>query len=62
MVRYIHYMFTLCCDRYFLLARSDPTAETGKAFTAFVIERDTPGITPGRKVMIIDTLLQLRIL
>ena len=37
--------------RYFLLARtgafSDPP---NKAFTGFIIERDTPGITPGRKV------------
>ncbi|XP_003386647.1 PREDICTED: medium-chain specific acyl-CoA dehydrogenase, mitochondrial-like [Amphimedon queenslandica] len=34
---------------YFLLARSDPNAKTGDAFTAFVVERDTPGITPGKK-------------
>ena len=38
-------------DRYFLLARSDPNADTNNAFTAFVIDRDTPGITPGRKVL-----------
>lgn len=40
--------------RYFLLARSDPDpnadTNTSKAFTAFVVDRDTPGITPGKKV------------
>lgn len=38
--------------RYFLLARSDPdpNADTNKAFTAFVVDRDTTGITPGKKV------------
>ncbi|KAK9499994.1 hypothetical protein O3M35_002914 [Rhynocoris fuscipes] len=36
---------------YFLLARThpDPKAPASKAFTAFIVERDTPGITPGRK-------------
>lgn len=38
---------------YFLLARSnpDPKAPISKAFTAFVLEGDTPGVTPGRKEM-----------
>lgn len=37
---------------YFVLARSnpDPKAPAGKAFTGFIVERDTPGLTPGRKV------------
>ena len=37
---------------YFVLARTadDPKMSAGKAFTGFVVERDTPGITPGRKV------------
>lgn len=36
---------------YFVLARSnpDPKAPAGSAFTAFIVERDTPGLTPGRK-------------
>ena len=33
-----------------MLARSDPKADAGKAFTAFVVDRDTPGVIPGRKV------------
>lgn len=36
---------------YFVLARTDldPKAPAGKAFTGFVLDADTPGITPGRK-------------
>ena len=36
---------------YFLLARtsSDPKEGAGSAFTAFVVDRDTPGITVGKK-------------
>lgn len=36
---------------YFLFARTDPNPKTpaSKAFTAFIVDRDTPGITPGRK-------------
>uniref|UniRef100_A0A915E9C7 medium-chain acyl-CoA dehydrogenase n=1 Tax=Ditylenchus dipsaci TaxID=166011 RepID=A0A915E9C7_9BILA len=36
---------------FFVLARTDPDpkASAGKAFTAFVIEGDTPGITRGKK-------------
>ena len=36
---------------YFVLARtnSDPKAPASKAFTGFIVERDTPGLTPGRK-------------
>ncbi|KAL3275512.1 hypothetical protein HHI36_020271 [Cryptolaemus montrouzieri] len=36
---------------YFVLARTDndPKASIGKAFTGFIVERNTPGITPGRK-------------
>jgi len=36
---------------YFVLARTnpDPKAPASKAFTGFIVERDTPGITPGRK-------------
>jgi len=36
---------------YFVLARtdSDPKAPPGKAFTGFILDADTPGITPGRK-------------
>ncbi|KAM7354861.1 medium-chain acyl-CoA dehydrogenase [Cochliomyia hominivorax] len=36
---------------YFVLARtnSDSKAPASKAFTGFIVERDTPGLTPGRK-------------
>ncbi|KAK0178017.1 hypothetical protein PV328_002002 [Microctonus aethiopoides] len=36
---------------YFVLARTnpDPKAPAGKAFTGFIVDRDTPGVTPGRK-------------
>lgn len=36
---------------YFVLARTDPNpkAPASKAFTAFIVDKDTPGITPGRK-------------
>jgi len=37
---------------FFLLARTDPDpkAPTGKAFTGFVLDAKTPGVTVGRKV------------
>merc|ERR1711890_7569 len=36
---------------YFVLARTnpDPKCSAGKAFTGFIVEGDTPGVTPGRK-------------
>ncbi|XP_046734521.1 probable medium-chain specific acyl-CoA dehydrogenase, mitochondrial isoform X3 [Diprion similis] len=36
---------------YFVLARTnpDPKVSASKAFTGFIVERDTPGLTPGRK-------------
>ena len=34
---------------YFVLARTDPTAPASSAMTAFIVDRDTPGLTPGRK-------------
>jgi acyl-CoA dehydrogenase len=36
---------------YFVLARTnpDPKAPANKAFTGFIVDRDTPGLTPGRK-------------
>lgn len=38
---------------YFVLARTnpDPKASASKAFTGFIVERETPGLTPGRKEM-----------
>ena len=38
---------------YFVLARSnpDPKCPASKAFTGFIVDRDTPGLTPGRKEM-----------
>lgn len=36
---------------YFVLARTnpDPKAPASKAFTGFIVDRDTPGLTVGRK-------------
>lgn len=36
---------------YFVLARTnpDPKAPAGKAFTGFIVDANTPGVTPGRK-------------
>jgi len=36
---------------YFVLARSDPDPKcpASKAFTGFIVDADTPGVTPGRK-------------
>lgn len=38
---------------FFVLARTnpDPKAPAGKAFTAFVVDGDTPGLTRGKKVL-----------
>jgi len=36
---------------YFVLAKTDVNASTGKAFTGFIVDADTPGITVGRKEM-----------
>jgi acyl-CoA dehydrogenase len=39
---------------YFVLARTnlDPKCPPHKAMTGFIVERDTPGLTPGRKVCV----------
>ncbi|KAJ2753471.1 hypothetical protein GGH94_001552 [Coemansia aciculifera] len=34
---------------YFLLAKTDPAANAGKAFTGFIVDGNSPGITVGRK-------------
>ncbi|KAJ1976770.1 hypothetical protein H4R35_002563 [Dimargaris xerosporica] len=34
---------------YFLLAKTDAQANAGKAFTGFIVDANTPGITVGRK-------------
>merc|ERR1712012_1129422 len=38
-------------DFYFVLARTnpDPKCPASKAFTGFIVDGDTPGVTPGRK-------------
>lgn len=38
---------------YFVLARTDPDPKTpsSKAFTAFVVEGDAPGVSRGKKVI-----------
>ena len=45
-------LYTFHISRYFLLARTnqDPKCPTGKAFTGFIVDADTPGIQVGRKV------------
>lgn len=37
---------------YFVLARTstDPQTPAGKAFTGFIVDANTPGVNPGRKV------------
>lgn len=37
---------------YFVLARTNPEPKTppNRAFTAFIVEKDTPGVTFGKKV------------
>ena len=38
------------CSRYFVLARTaEKGVPAGKAFTAFIVERDWPGVSVGRK-------------
>jgi acyl-CoA dehydrogenase len=34
---------------YFVLAKTDDTAKTGSAFTGFIVDADTPGISRGKK-------------
>jgi acyl-CoA dehydrogenase len=34
---------------YFVLAKTDPNERAGKAFTGFIVDGDSPGITRGRK-------------
>ena len=34
---------------YFVLAKTDDNAGAGKAFTGFIVDADTPGVTPGKK-------------
>lgn len=43
--------------RYFVLARTnpDPKASASKAFTGFIVEREWPGVTPGRKVKFLSS-------
>lgn len=36
---------------YFVLAKTDPSAPAGKAFTGFVVDANTPGISVGKKEM-----------
>ncbi|KAH9272969.1 hypothetical protein BASA83_004862 [Batrachochytrium salamandrivorans] len=36
---------------FFVLAKTDEKASTGKAFTGFIVDGDTPGITVGKKEM-----------
>jgi len=40
---------------YFVLARTnpDPKASTGQAFSGFIVEKDWPGVNPGRKVVLV---------
>jgi len=36
--------------RFFVLAKTDASASTGKAFTGFIVDADSDGLTLGRKV------------
>jgi len=36
-------------DWYFVLAKTDPDARPGSAFSGFIVDADTPGITVGKK-------------
>lgn len=36
-------------DWYFVMAKTDPEANAGSAFTGFIVDADTPGITRGKK-------------
>ena len=42
-------LYAIDC-RYFVLAKTDPTKKTGEAFTGFIVDVDSPGITVGKKV------------
>ena len=37
--------------RYFLLAKTDANAPAGKAFTGFIVDANSPGISVGKKEM-----------
>lgn len=37
--------------KYFVLAKTDDTANAGRAFTGFIVDGNTPGITVGKKEM-----------
>ena len=32
-----------------MLAKTDPDAKAGQAFTGFIVDRDSPGVSVGRK-------------
>jgi acyl-CoA dehydrogenase len=34
---------------FFVLAKTDPSASAGKAFTAFIVDANSPGITLGAR-------------
>ncbi len=34
---------------FFVLAKTDKTAKAGQAFTGFIVDADTPGISLGKK-------------
>jgi len=40
---------------YFVLAKTNPTASASKAFSGFIVDGDSPGLTRGRKVRVQDT-------
>lgn len=47
----MRYLVLGIANWYFVLARTnpDPKAPASKAFTGFIVDADTPGVTPGRK-------------
>ena len=47
---------------YFVLARTnpDPKAPANTSFTGFIVDRDSPGLTPGKKVFAcLDDILEM---
>jgi len=37
------------CNWYFVLAKTDPEASAGRAFTGFIVEANSPGVSVGKK-------------
>ena len=50
----------MSCIRYFILTRTgEPNEPASSAFTAFLVEGDTPGLTKGKKVQMEHLMVTL---